>query len=88
MPALAVLAEADTVIAFIIWERRQYSCVGVFETFDASHIADKVFAIIALYGSPFFIRKIWYSIYGNHRPFIKTKRGTRLRVERNRITSP
>ena len=48
MPALSKLGETDTIITFIIGECRKYSCVGVFETFDATHITDEILAIITV----------------------------------------
>ena len=69
MSALSKLAEADTIIAFIIRERGQEAGFGVFEALDAPHITDEVFTVIAVYRSPFLVWQIRYSIYENHRPF-------------------
>lgn len=88
MPALTITAKADTIISLVICKSRQESCIRVFEAFDAPHIADKVFPLVAFYWSPFLIWQIGYSIYGYHHPFYISERGTRLRVKRNRITSP
>ena len=74
MPALTILAEADTQITLIVCERGQEPSVRVFEAFYAPHIADEVFSFIALYSSPFLVRKIWYSVYGYHHPIHKTNR--------------
>lgn len=35
----------------------------MFEALDPSHIADKVFPLIALYSFPFLIRQVWYFIH-------------------------
>ena len=37
----------------------------VFQTFDAPHIGNKVFAAIALYLAPFFVRQVYNLIYAN-----------------------
>ena len=49
--------------------------VGVFQAFDAAHIADKVFPAVALYLLPLFIRKVYDPIYGNQLLFKQIERG-------------
>ena len=56
MVRLTVPAKAHPVIAFIVRERRQEPRCGVFQTLDASQVADKILAAVALYGPPFFVR--------------------------------
>ena len=59
MPALSLSAQANTQIALIIGKGFQYAGVPLFEALDPPHIADKVFALVALDGTPFFIREIF-----------------------------
>ena len=56
MPALTILAEADTQITLIVCERGQEPRIVMFEALNPSHIADEVFSFIALYGPPFLVR--------------------------------
>ena len=54
MMSLTELAKAHPVIALIVHERRQEPRIRVFQAFDASKVADKILAAIALYGLPGF----------------------------------
>ena len=63
MPALTILAQADTQISFVVLEGCKQSCVAFFQALNPSHIAHKILALIALNGSPFLIRKVRYVVY-------------------------
>jgi hypothetical protein len=54
MACLPELREAHPIIALIVHERRQEPRIRVFQTLDASKVADKILAAIALYGLPSF----------------------------------
>ena len=54
MVCLPEVRKAHPVIALIVHERRQEPRIRVFQAFDASKVADKIFAAVALYGPPFF----------------------------------
>ena len=54
MVCLPEVRKAHPVISFVIHERRQEPRIRVFQAFDASKVADKIFAAVALYGPPFF----------------------------------
>ena len=71
MPVLTIAAEADTQITLIVCERCQEPRICVFQRFDASMVTYKILASIALYRTPFLVREIWYSVYGNHHPLLK-----------------
>ena len=75
--SLSVLTQAHTQIAFIVLKGGQEAGVCVFEALNSSHIADEVFALVALYGSPFLIWEVFNIIYGSH-PFL-----TNLEVLKN-----
>ena len=75
MPALPLSAQADTQIALVIGKGFQYAGVSLFEALDPPHIADKVFTLVALDGTPFFVGEIFNLIYGFHL-LIQTMRST------------
>ena len=54
MACLPELREAHPIIALIVHERRQEPRIRVFQALDASKVADKILAAIALYGLPGF----------------------------------
>ena len=56
MVRLTVPAKAHPVIALIVRERRQEPRWRAFQALDASQVADKILAAVALYGPPFFVR--------------------------------
>ena len=53
---LSVLTQAHPQIAFVVLKGGQEASVCVFEALDSSHIADEVFAFVALYSPPFLSR--------------------------------
>ena len=58
MPAFTVSAKTDTLITFIVHERRQKPRLGPFETFNAPFVADHVLVPVARHNAPCFIRQI------------------------------
>ena len=54
--SLSILTQAHPQIAFVVLKGGQEAGVCVFEALNSAHIADEVFAFVALYGSPFLIR--------------------------------
>lgn len=70
MSALSISAQADTQIAFVIRKGLQYAGVILFEALDPPLIAHKVFALVTLNRTPFFIGEVGNSVHYNHSPYI------------------
>ena len=54
MACLPKAREAHPIITFVICKRRQEPRIRVFQCFYASKVADKILAVVALYGLPGF----------------------------------
>ena len=66
MMGLPILTQSHSWIALVIHKRGQQTRGWIFKALDASHIADKILSHIAVYGPPFLIWQIGYSVNGNH----------------------
>ena len=75
--SLSLFTQAHPQIAFIVLKGGQEAGVCVFEALNSSHIADEVFAFVALDRSPFLIREVFNIVDGFH-PFL-----TNLEVLKN-----
>ena len=67
----AIFAERDAIITFVVRENRKDARLQMFQGLNASHIADKVLALVALNRLPLFMRKVWNHV---HRFFSFTKK--------------
>lgn len=74
MSGLSILRQRHSWIALVVRERCQEPCFWMLEALDASHVADKVLAIVAYDFLPQLIGKVHNRVYRYH-SFLKLIQG-------------